>query len=58
MLLPSGFPEDIKINFKSGKSFKLSYPCHILNHLIYEKYANDQYQWLKNGKQWEYGCRK
>lgn len=35
MLLPSGFPEDIKINFKSGKSFKLSYPCHILNHLIY-----------------------
>lgn len=35
MLLPKGFPEDIKINFRSGKSLKLSYPCHILNHLIY-----------------------
>ena len=46
MLLPAGFPEDVKINFKSGKSFKLSYPCHILNHLIYDKYSNDQYQWL------------
>ena len=46
MLLPSGFPEDVKVNFKSGRSFKLSYPCHILNYLIYDKYSNDQYQWL------------
>ena len=49
MLLPKGFPEDVKINFKSGRTFKLSYPCHILNHLIYDKYSNDQYQWLENG---------
>lgn len=48
MLLPKGFPEDLKLNFKSGKTFKMSYPCHILNHLIYEKYANPQYQTLKN----------
>ena len=58
MLLPAGFPEDVKISFKSGKSFKLSYPCHILNHLIYDKYSNDQYQWLQNGEQWKYGNRK
>jgi DNA polymerase epsilon subunit 1 len=50
MLLPDGFPEDVKINFKSGKVLKLSYPCHILNHLIYDKYANDQYQWLQDNK--------
>lgn len=50
MLLPEGFPEDVKINFKSGKVLKLSYPCHILNHLIYEKYSNDQYQWLEDAK--------
>lgn len=58
MLLPHGFPEDIKVNFKSGKSLKISYPCHILNHLIYDKYANDQYQWLENPKEWKYGNRK
>lgn len=35
MLLPQGFPEDIKIKFKSGQSVNMSYPCQILNHLIY-----------------------
>ena len=58
MLLPKGFPEDVKVTFKSGRSLKLSYPCHILNYLIYEKYANDQYQWLDNGQQWKYESRK
>ena len=46
MLLPKGFPEDVKVKFKSGRSIKLSYPCHILNYLIYDKYSNNQYQWL------------
>ena len=36
----------------------MSYPCHILNHLIYDKYSNDQYQWLQKGEQWKYGNRK
>lgn len=35
MLLPQGFPEDIKIKFKNGQSVNMSYPCQILNHLIY-----------------------
>lgn len=35
LLLPEGFPENVNIKFKNGKSFKLSYPCFILNHLIY-----------------------
>ena len=35
LLLPEGFPENVNIKFSNGKSFKLSYPCFILNHLIY-----------------------
>ena len=58
MLLPHGFPEDIKFTFKSGKTLKISYPCYILNHLIYEKYSNDQYQWLQKQEEWKYGMRK
>lgn len=46
MLLPKGFPEDVKIRFKDGRNYKLSYPCHILNYAIYDKYANPQYQKL------------
>ena len=35
MLLPQGFPEDVKIKFNNGSTFNMSYPCQILNHLIY-----------------------
>jgi len=45
-LLPSGFPENFVLKLKSGKTLKFSYPCSILNILIYEKYLNDQYQVL------------
>lgn len=58
MLLPTGFPEDIKIKFKNGKSFNMSYPCQILNHLIYEKYANKQYQELVDQQNFEYVTKK
>ena len=39
-LLPQGFPEDFALKFKNGKTLKFSYPCFILNMIIYEKYAN------------------
>ena len=45
-LLPCGFPENFSFKLKNGKSVKFSYPCSILNILIYEKYMNDQYQVL------------
>jgi len=30
-LLPTGFPEDIKLKFKDGSSCNMSYPCSVLN---------------------------
>ena len=39
-LLPKGFPEDFSFKLTNGKSLKFSYPCSILNILVYEKYLN------------------
>lgn len=58
MLLPKGFPEDVKIKLKNGKEFMMSYPCQILNQLIYEKYANPQYQELISQEKFEYSIKK
>ena len=48
MLLPQGFPENVKITVKNGKPINMEYPCQIFNHLICEKYANPQDQTLKD----------
>lgn len=45
-LLPKGFPEVVPIKFKNGKKERLTYPCTVLNALIYELYSNKQYQKL------------
>jgi DNA polymerase epsilon subunit 1 len=45
-LLPIGFPENFALKLKSGKKANLSFPCTMLNFLIYEKYCNRQYQAL------------
>lgn len=45
-LLPKGFPEDFKIKLKNDKKINLNFPCTMLNHLIYDKYCNSQYQTL------------
>lgn len=45
-MLPKGFPENFTFKLKNGKVAKFSYPCSILNILIYEKYLNNQYQTL------------
>ena len=42
-MLPVGFPEDFSLRDKNGKILKFSYPCFMLNELIYDKYKNDQY---------------
>jgi DNA polymerase epsilon subunit 1 len=39
-MLPKGFPENILFKYKNGKSAKISYPCSVLNNLVYEKYCN------------------
>lgn len=43
-LLPLGFPENYQIKLTNGKKINFSFPCTMLNHLIYEKYCNPQYQ--------------
>jgi len=45
-LLPNGFPENFGIKLLNGKKINFSFPCTMLNHLIYEKYCNPQYQIL------------
>lgn len=39
-MLPKGFPENFNIKFHDGKSYKMEYPCSVLNHLTFEKYCN------------------
>ena len=56
-MLPNGFPEDFSIKDTRGKTFKWSYPCFMLNELVYEKYNNDQYQRLVDPKNFEYEIR-
>ena len=45
-LLPMGFPENFKLKLKSNKVINFSFPCTMLNYLVYEKYCNKQYQML------------
>ena len=56
-LLPKGFPESFTFNTTFGKK-KISYPCSMLNLLIYDKYANPQYQQLVDPKTLKYETRK
>ena len=45
-MLPGTFPENFAFTMKDGKKFPISYPCVMLNHLVHEKFTNDQYQEL------------
>jgi DNA polymerase epsilon subunit 1 len=42
-MLPAGFPEDFFLKDIYGKRVKFSYPCFMLNELVYDRYKNDQY---------------
>ncbi|WIA29248.1 hypothetical protein OEZ86_011756 [Tetradesmus obliquus] len=45
--LPGSFPENFAFkNEESGKTFKISYPCVMLNVMVAEFNTNDQYQTL------------
>lgn len=43
-LLPAGFPETFFLQTINGKKLMMSYPCSMLNLLIYDSFKNDQYQ--------------
>lgn len=42
-MLPGVFPENFKFKLVNGKSIGFSYPCTMLNHLVYDKFTNHQY---------------
>jgi DNA polymerase epsilon subunit 1 len=42
-MLPGAFPENFKFQLKNGKSIPFTYPCTMLNHLVYDKFTNHQY---------------
>lgn len=42
-MLPGVFPENFKFQLKNGKSTPFTYPCTMLNHLVYDKFTNHQY---------------
>lgn len=57
-LLPKGFPEKFTFQTNTGKKFKIDFPGSMLNLLIYDKYANPQYQTLKDPRSLTYETRK
>ncbi|KAG6911037.1 hypothetical protein DXG01_005453 [Tephrocybe rancida] len=42
-MLPGVFPENFKFKLENGKSIGFSYPCTMLNHLVYDQFTNHQY---------------
>jgi DNA polymerase epsilon subunit 1 len=48
--LPLGFPENYLIKLKNGSKVNFSFPCTILNALIYDNYKNTQYQTIKHNE--------
>lgn len=53
-MLPATFPENYAFTLKNGKKVAISYPCVMLNHLVHDKFTNDQYQTLKDPKTFRY----
>ena len=50
-LLPACFPENFTLEV-DGRKLPMSYPCTMLNRLIYDKYKNSQYQEI-NGNEYD-----
>lgn len=56
-MLPGSFPEDFTFKLAGGKTFGLSYPCTMLNHLVHAKFTNDQYHELVDKDRGTYAVR-
>ena len=57
-MLPATFPDEFKFKLKSGKTYGISYPCTMLNHLVYRDFTNDQYHELVDKDRGTYEVRK
>ena len=53
-MLPGAFPEDFTFKVVGGKKFGVSYPCTMLNHLVYAKFTNHQYHDLVDKERGRY----
>lgn len=53
-MLPATFPENVTLNLKNGKKLAVSYPCIMLNHLVHQRFTNDQYQTLVDPNTFRY----
>lgn len=45
-MLPSGFPQTFAFELSGGKKVGFAYPCVMLNHLLFDRFTNHQYQTL------------
>lgn len=45
-MLPWDFPQGYAFKLANGKSHAFDYPCVMLNHLVHDKFTNDQYHTL------------
>ncbi|KAL8292541.1 hypothetical protein RQP46_001153 [Phenoliferia psychrophenolica] len=57
-MLPSSFPDGFDFKLKGGKKYGISYPCTMLNHLVYKDFTNDQYHELVDPARGTYEVRK
>ena len=39
-LLPEGFPQDFELKMNNGKTLNFSFPCSVMNYIIYDKFMN------------------
>lgn len=42
-MLPGVFPDNFAFTLHNGKKHHFSYPCSMLNHLVHQRFTNDQY---------------
>ncbi|KAK7202921.1 hypothetical protein BZA70DRAFT_86937 [Myxozyma melibiosi] len=53
-ILPKSFPENFLFKLKDGGKVFMSYPCAMLNHLVHDKFTNNQYQTLVDPEKFKY----
>lgn len=56
-ILPGSFPENFTFRCANGKTFTISYPCSMLNHLVHDEFTNHQYQELVDPESHKYETR-
>lgn len=47
-MLPWDFPQAYTFKLAGGRSHAFDYPCVMLNHLVHDRFTNDQYQTLSD----------